>query len=411
MKIFSIFFTIVNQMSFYVLLGFFLAGVLHVFLSSKSFIKYLSKGNFFSIFLSSLFGVPLPLCSCGVIPTAIGLYRDGASKSSVISFLISTPQIGVDSIIATYSLMGINFALARGFFAFIIAIFSGTIINIFDKDKKVESKNKKNDCDTTNNFNLKTSSFLQKIKEVFRYGFIEMPSDIGKWLFLGLVIAGLITYFVPDNFFIILKNYPVFNMLLILVFAIHMYVCATGSIPIVASLIAKGLSFGSAFVFLVAGPATNIASILILLKVFGKKTVFLYLSSLILGSLFMGICIDYFLPSEWFKIYGDIMHNHNTSAIFYYIKILSSITLLFLIIYSFFRKEKNNEYFFCYKVDGMRCNKCKENVYKVFQNLSKEKDIFIDIKTGIVSLNKELDEKILQEKIELLGFSYKGKIR
>lgn len=407
MKIFSIFFTILNQMSFYILIGFLLAGILHSFFPSRIFTKYLSKNNFFSIFLSSFFGVPLPLCSCGVIPTAIGLYREGASKSSVISFLVSTPQVGIDSIIATYSLMGINFAFMRAFLAFIVAIFSGSTIIFFDKEKKEQSIINKSKS------SLEEKSFFKKLKEVFYYGFIEMPKDIGKWLLFGLLIAGLITYFIPDNFFLILKNYPFFNMILILAFAVPMYVCATGSIPIACSLIAKGMSFGSAFVFLVAGPATNIASILILLKVFGKKTLFLYLLSLIIGSIILGLSIDYFLPVSWFNIPSEILHVHNTNIIFYYIKILSSVILMALIIYSFFNEDngKENMYIFSYKVDGMRCNKCKANVYKVFKDLSKETDIYINVKKGEISLNKELDEKILKERIELLGFSYIGKLK
>ncbi len=264
-EIATIIFSIFNAMSFYLLLGFLFAGILHVLVPQQLFSKYLSKNNWTSVLYATLFGIPLPLCSCGVIPTAMALHKEGASKGSVISFLIATPQTGVDSIIATYSLLGLPFAIIRPIAAFFTSIFAGLVTNAFtSKEEPVKVAIQKN----TEEQKL---SFGQKIKRVFQYGYVEMMEDIGKMLLFGLIIAGLIAYFVPDNFFTIFKGNTLLTMLLVLVVAIPMYVCATGSIPIAIALMMKGMSPGTALVLLMAGPAANIASMMVIGKVLGKK--------------------------------------------------------------------------------------------------------------------------------------------
>ena len=216
-------FSIFNEMSIYLLLGFLFAGILHVLVPQQLFSKYLSKNNWVSVFYATLFGIPLPLCSCGVIPTAMALYREGASKGSVISFLIATPQTGVDSIIATYSLLGLPFAIIRPVVACVTSIFAGLVTNAFVSKETSPASTK-----PTNSQTKEPLSFTQKIKKVFHYGYVEMMEDIGKMLLLGLIIAGLITYFVPDNFFLLFGNNTLLTMLLVLLVAIPMYVCATG---------------------------------------------------------------------------------------------------------------------------------------------------------------------------------------
>ena len=126
---------LINAMSPFLLLGFFLAGIMHAFVPNTLYSRYLAKDNFASIFWATLFGIPLPLCSCGVIPTAMSLRREGASKGATVSFLIATPQTGVDSIIATYSLMGLPFAIVRPVAALLTALFGGSLVNIF-KNKR-----------------------------------------------------------------------------------------------------------------------------------------------------------------------------------------------------------------------------------------------------------------------------------
>ena len=306
---------LINEMSPFLLLGFLLAGLMHAFIPGQIYSRYLAKPTFSSVLYSALFGIPLPLCSCGVIPTAMSLRKEGASKGAVASFLIATPQTGVDSIIATYSLMGLPFAIARPIIAFVTALFGGQMVNMADKDPSPalpregeESQHNKPveaHCECGCGHNHEHShehehSFIGKIKEALSYAFLEMMEDIGKWLMIGLIVAGLITVLVPDSFFEVFKDNSLASMLLVLAFAIPMYLCATGSIPIAVALMLKGLTPGSALVLLMAGPACNMASILVINKVMGRKTLITYLASIIAGAVGFGLTIDHLLPREWF---------------------------------------------------------------------------------------------------------------
>lgn len=347
-------FHLINEMSPYLLLGFLIAGLMHAFVPGKYYTRYLAKPTFRSVLYAALFGVPLPLCSCGVIPTAMSLRKEGASKGAVASFLIATPQTGVDSIIATYSLMGLPFAIIRPIVAFITALFGGSLVNKVTKKEgqlvndrasgqveahdhcheeaeKTESccchhhdEEKEEHCcchHEHSSDSLKSEvcqsekeahchchhaeakegmTFWQKMGVALRYAFVDMVEDIGKWLVVGLVIAALITVLVPDSFFSVFKDNTWLSMLLVLAISIPMYICATGSIPIAVALMLKGLTPGSALVLLMAGPAANMASILVIRHRLGTRTLVAYLASIISGAVIFGTVIDYLLPRHWF---------------------------------------------------------------------------------------------------------------
>jgi hypothetical protein len=300
---------LINEMSPYLLLGFFIAGMMHAFIPQKYYSRFLSKPNFKSVLYATLFGIPLPLCSCGVIPTAMSLRKEGASKGAATAFLIATPQTGVDSIIATSSLMGWPFAILRPFAALITAIFGGSMVNTFNSETSASSptptiENKHCCCNHEHehehheheheheHHEHHSQKFSDKIKSALKYGFYDMMEDIGKWLVVGLVIAGLITVFVPAEAMSVFRGNTILSMLLVLVIAIPMYVCATGSIPIAVALILKGLTPGAGLVLLMAGPACNMASMLVVRKVLGTKTLLIYLASIIVGSIAFGVLID-----------------------------------------------------------------------------------------------------------------------
>ena len=296
--------SLINEMSPYLLLGFFFAGVIHAFIPGMVYNRYLGGKGFKSVFYGALFGVPLPLCSCGVLPTAMSLRKQGASKGATASFLISTPETGVDSIIATYSVLGLPFAVIRPVAAFCNAIMGGWLINKFgDKDEVVPvDASAKTCCCHHKQEETHHEGFLGKMREALRFGFVEMIEDIGKWLVIGLVIAGLITVFVPDEFFALFRGNTQLSMLLVLCIAIPMYICATGSIPIAVALMMKGLTPGAALVLLMAGPACNMASILVINKTLGRKSLVLYLVSIITMAILWGHVVDYLLPAEWFQM-------------------------------------------------------------------------------------------------------------
>ena len=296
--------SLINEMSPYLLLGFFFAGVMHAFIPGMVYNRYLGGKGFKSVFYGALFGIPLPLCSCGVLPTAMSLRKQGASKGATASFLISTPETGVDSIIATYSVLGLPFAVIRPVAAFCNAIMGGWLINKFgDKDEVVPvDASAKTCCCHHKQEETHHEGFLGKMREALRFGFVEMIEDIGKWLVIGLVIAGLITVFVPDEFFALFRVNTQLSMLLVLCIAIPMYICATGSIPIAVALMMKGLTPGAALVLLMAGPACNMASILVINKTLDRKSLVLYLVSIITMAILWGHVVDYLLPAEWFQM-------------------------------------------------------------------------------------------------------------
>ena len=405
---------LINKMSPYLLLGFLLAGIMHVFVPTNLYRTYLSKNDFASVLRAALFGLPLPLCSCGVIPTAMSLRREGASKGATVSFLIATPQTGIDSILATYSLMGLPFAILRPIVAFITALFGGQLVNIFNKeehDKTIVQNSAINEKKDT----LKEKSIWKLILAALRYGFVDLIQDIGKWLLIGLFIAGLITVLVPDSFFALFSDSPLMSYLLVLLFSIPMYMCATGSIPIAVALILKGLSPGAALVLLMAGPASSMASIFVINKVLGQRTLLLYLLAIITGAVSVALFIDYILPEEWFttsinhiETYGE----HSTQ----YIGIICSVLLLILIINAFVlrfcknRKHKEKEYSTTqhtikkYKIEGMRCNHCRNNVEKAISSLSGVVEVQVDLDNAIAIVEGNILESEIISVIETLGF-------
>ena len=372
------------EMAPFLLLGFLLAGILHVWVPQSLYVPKISKPTFKSSLLAALFGIPLPICSCGVIPTAVALRKEGASKGASVSFLISTPATGVDSILATYSLLGLPFAILRPVAAFVSSLFGGLLTNFVTKNEAKEDLSKivepechcccehkehkehhaeehccchehdehkhdehccchehdeheheehccchehdehehdehccchKHDehehdehCCSGHNINEEkcecccssseltgSRTLMQKVADTFSYGFGSLLKEISRWLLIGLVLGALIAAFVPDELFVGLREYPVLCMFAVLLISMPMYTCSTGSIPLALALMDKGLPPGAALVLLMAGPATSIASMVVVGKSFGKRTLFAYLFSIALGAFVFGFIVDHFM--------------------------------------------------------------------------------------------------------------------
>ncbi len=291
---------IFHESAVYMLLGFFVAGLLYVFIKPEKIVSYLGAGIVGPVFLSALAGIPLPLCSCGVVPAAAALKRQGANNGATLSFLISTPESGVDSIPVTYALMDPVITVIRPLAAFITAITAGIIENVISKPKQhpavVPQNARCNDCGCTgtgkNQGASVTQPFVTKIVSGLKYAFVELLGDIGKWFILGILLAGLISYFVPDTLF---ESYLANNfiaMLVMLLAAMPMYVCATSSTPIAAALVLKGLNPGAALVFLLVGPATNIAALSMVSGLLGKRSLIIYLGSIAVCAITLGFFTD-----------------------------------------------------------------------------------------------------------------------
>ena len=406
-------FDLINGMAPYLLLGFFLAGVMHAFVPQTLYRRYLGGHSFRAVLNAALLGIPLPLCSCGVIPTAMSLRKEGASKGATVSFLISTPQTGVDSIIATYSLMGLPFALIRPLVALVTSLLGGCLVNKLDDKESPEVQQGASSVAE----DVAQKSFVQRMKSAFRYAFVEMMQDIGRWLLLGLVVAGLITVFVPDSFFALFADKPLLSMLLVLAFAVPMYLCATGSIPIAVALMLKGLSPGTALVLLMAGPAVNVASMLVISKVMGKKTLALYLLSIVSGAIFFGLGIDYLLPREWFATplaYIHDCHEHGMS----WFNFSCLVVLLLLLANAFIQRYRKPQTCGCHggcachdeekvwtvTVKGMSCNHCKANVEKAILKVEGVGRVDINLSDGQTVIYGTFDKDNVRKSVEAIGF-------
>ena len=410
-------FELINGMAPYLILGFLLAGLMHAFVPNTLYRRYVGQNSFRSVFNAAMLGIPLPLCSCGVIPTAMSLRKEGASKGATISFLIATPQTGVDSIIATYSLMGLPFAVVRPIVALATALFGGCLVNKLDNtlNETVISETEESTAGTPHR------SFGEKLKTALHYAFVDMMQDIGKWLVVGLVVAGLITVFVPDSFFAVFADKPLLSMLLVLAFAIPMYLCATGSIPIAVALMLKGLSPGTALVLLMAGPAINAASILVISKVMGKKALTLYLTSIISGAIIFGLGIDYLLPREWFTAPLAQMQSCHHDGI-NYLHLGSFILLAILLMNAFIQRyrtpapcachghhcacnsEKEDKEKWTITVKGMTCNHCKNNVEKAILKVEGVTQAEANLNSGQVVIHGKADQTAIVQAIESIGF-------
>ncbi|MGV8828734.1 MAG: permease [Breznakibacter sp.] len=324
---------LLQDMSPYLLLGFLFAGILKVIFPQQIINRYMGSHNKFSPVNAALIGVPLPLCSCGVIPTGISFYKNGAGKGSSVSFLISTPQTGIDSMLVTYSLLGLPFALIRVVVAFVTGIVGGYLTDLVNKNGQHESAHQ---SVQTQSLKLTLS---QKIRTIFRYGFHEFLMDIAKWLIIGIAIAGLLAIVIPDDFFSAYIGNEWLSMLVILAASVPLYICATASVPIAAVLMLKGLSPGAALVFLMAGPATNAATIAVVRNVLGNKTFWTYLLSIIGGAFLFGTIINRLLPPEWFSLGEHTLHHaHEHHLLPMWFKSVSALTMIALIVYGFSRK-------------------------------------------------------------------------
>ena len=289
------------ESSVYVLFGLLVSGILHVFLSPSSVVRHFSKGRFRSVLKAALLGIPIPLCSCGVLPAAVALRKQGANRGATTAFLISTPESGIDSIAITYALLDPVMTVARPVAAFVTAAAAGITENLISYNKKESQVEPDLSCpvdgccdsrDCPPEVHLHHHTFTEKIMAGFRFAFTEVWADMAGWFLMGLVLAGLITAAIPEALMTRYLGGGLPAMLIMLAVGIPLYICATASTPVAAALILKGISPGAALVFLMAGPATNITSLTVLVGTLGKRATAIYLGTIALSAIFFGLAVD-----------------------------------------------------------------------------------------------------------------------
>jgi uncharacterized membrane protein YraQ (UPF0718 family) len=313
----------------YLIVGLFASGLIHAFISVDTIKKWLGQKRMRDIFTASAVGVPLPLCSCSVIPAAVTLKKSGASNASTSAFLISTPESGVDSIAMTYAMIDLPMTIIRpiaAFFSAITAGFAQYFFNPDEKDQEIEEE-QKSCCSKTEN---KKKSF----KGGMKYAFYDLINDLSVWLTIGILAGALIDYLVPANFFEGLAAWQ--GKALILAIGVPLYICASATTPIAASLIMKGMSPGAALLLLLVGPATNFSNMAVLQKYIGKKGIVLNIIAIVVVALIFAELTDLFYSTRELKLHMAHVHEHGGSE---WWRVGSSIILVALLFRGIYIEE------------------------------------------------------------------------
>lgn len=389
------------------LLGLVIAGVLHVFIPTGMIRRGLNEPNITSVLRSVLIGVPMPLCSCGVIPTAISLNNKGASRGATTAFLISTPQTGVDSVLVSAVFLGWPFAIFKVVAAFVTGLIGGVLANRFGGLANEEATRLEDQAVSEGEV------YDSRMIEVFRYAIFDLLAMIDLWIIVGVLVAAAISTAIPLEF---LHGIPwtqgFAGMLFVLALAIPLYVCTTGSVPIAASLIAAGMPMGTALVFLMAGPATNVATIGAVYKGLGARVLTIYLGTVIIMSVGFGLGFDFVL-SDKPKIASG--HEHG----FAWIGMVSSVVLISLLVYLLGRRVWNwvqkvrlqlgdDNVDMTLEVEGMSCQHCVANVKRTLESLEEVEAARPDLSSGMVQIQgRDLDANALSKAVESAGYRVK----
>ena len=292
---------LLQESAVYILFGIMVAGLMRVFINPGIVARHLGRGRFSSVIKASILGIPIPLCSCGVLPAAASLKKQGANNGATTAFMISTPESGVDSVSLTYALLDPVMTVARPAAAFVTAAVAGIAENLLGREQKEVPTAPDKSCPVDNccdgidcppDVHRTHHRFSEKLKSGFSYAYFELWNDIAIWFLLGLLLAGLITVLIPAELMTRHLGGGLGAMLIMLAVGIPLYICATASTPIAAALILKGVSPGAALVFLLAGPATNITSLTVLLGILGKRATVVYLSAIAVMSVMAGLVLD-----------------------------------------------------------------------------------------------------------------------
>ncbi len=395
-----------GEMSPYILLGFLIAGLMHSFVPADIFARHLSGRGWGAVAKAAAVGVPLPLCSCGVLPAAVAMRRGGASRAASTSFLIATPQTGVDSIAATWSLLGPAFAVIRPVAALVTALVGGRAVGAVERpDAQAQV------CVAAPADAGASRTFAGRLAGALRYGFVDLVDSIGVWLVAGLVVAALITVYVPADFFSSLGDAPLLAMLLVVLVAVPMYVCATGSIPIALSLMLKGLSPGTALVLLMAGPAANFASFALISREMGRKAAVVYLLSIVAGAMAFGLAVDYLLPSAWFDV--AVRHGgcaHGAGVFTWVCSVVMALLLAASLVRRFFARGRNLRGGVAaeYHVTGMNCPHCQGAVARAIGGVEGVTGVDVSLSTGVARVQGRHGAEAVVRAVRAAGFDVDG---
>ncbi len=396
------FWAVLGEMAPYLLFGFLVAGVLSVFISPEFVERHLGGRGVWPVVKASAFGVPLPLCSCGVIPVAASLRRHGAGRGATTAFLISTPQTGVDSILVTLSLLGPIFAIYRPIAALVSGVVGGAVVSAGGKGEASTGPSEK--CGEAC---CAAEPGRGKAVRALAYGFVTLPRDIGWTLLVGLAVAALISAVVPEGYFSTLVPPGPLQILVLMLVAVPVYICATASVPVAAKLIVAGVSPGAAFALLMTGPATNAATVATVWKVLGKRTCLIYLATMMLAAFAGGLLLDGIVSVQDVKA---AMHHGWMPA---WLKGVSAVALLGVLAAGAFHRHRHTETVehshgaqsLTLAVKGMTCSHCAASIRRTLSQCPGVAGVEVDLAGGRAEVSgRELDAALLCGAVGELGY-------
>ncbi len=321
----------------FLVLGLIFGGIIYIWIPLKLVQKWLGEESISSTVKAAFFGVPLPLCSCSVIPTALGLRRSGASKSATSSFVISTPESGADSIAVTYAMMDLPMTIFRPVAAFFSAVMGGTLQIFFNPNDTPISpdKNKENRQGVESNIDSKEENSLsspQKFKAAISYAFGDLLDDISGWFLFGIVVGAALAAFLPDDIF--MQSDPTITRAIFIVVGIPLYLCASATTPIAAALVLKGVSPGAALILLLVGPAISLPNMLVLQKALGTRGVILNVFSVAFVALVFSYVVDWAYSFYSWPTYFRVEESHQHMGLFDH---FAAVVLILLLAWSLTR--------------------------------------------------------------------------
>jgi uncharacterized protein len=397
---------IIEELAWPLLLGLLVAGAIHVLLPRGFIRRQLNRPTLGSVLRAVLAGVPL--CSCGVVPTAIGLRREGASKGAATGFLISTPQTGVDSVLVSASFLGWPFAVFKLLAAFVTGVLGGAIVNATDREPIREMASE-------SDAGPRPQTWSGRFFKSLDYAVHDLLASINTYLFVGILIAGVLTVALPAGYLREVDwTQGLTGMLLALAISMPLYVCTTASVPIAASLIAAGMPPGTALVFLMAGPATNIATLGLVYRGLGRRVLVVYLAVTAVMSILFGLTFDWVLRDAGT---GGHLHHHANGSWF---QTATAVVLLGLMAYLFVRRAREysggnltlqeaSAMDKTFRVEGMTCQHCVGNVKKALEKVPGVTEATPNLTTGEVLVKGEnYDRTALKTAVEAVGYRVVG---
>jgi uncharacterized membrane protein YraQ (UPF0718 family)/copper chaperone CopZ len=378
----------------WLILGFLFSGLIHALIGEKFIRQHLGGGGFSPVLKATIFGIPLPICSCGVVPLAAGLRNDGASKAATMAFLVSTPTTGIDSIFVTYAFLGTAFAIVRPISALAGGLLVGLLVSVLIKERM---DRKELAISPEHGHSLK-----ERLKEGFNYGFGVLPEDVGKTILWGILIGGAISAILPTDVSEVYLSNPLIAYPLMLAVSVPLYVCAIASVPIAAAMMAKGLVPGAALAFLIAGTATNVVTIAFVGQKFGKKVIVIYLISIVILALVFGLVLDSLVSGVTAK---EMLFKGKELP--FSVQLLAVVLFLGLVVRALWKRkgETMQEAKFTFTVPDMNCKHCQATVKKALEGVPGVTSVETSLDERLVMVNGDVDRETVEKKIKEAGFN------